>query len=70
MKLHMEHQKGRYLKELKESLGMDAVIADYRDLFDEFDHVGEDKARGIARRWIDESEGIWDFFQSPVGVLR
>jgi len=50
----------RYLKELKESLGMDAVILDYRDLFKGFDVVEEDKAREIARRWIGESEGVKD----------
>ncbi|MGC9359833.1 MAG: hypothetical protein ACP5G7_05565 [Anaerolineae bacterium] len=50
----------KYLHQLNEALGIDAVIADYRDLFDAFDGIAGSEAEGIARRWIDEAEAVKD----------
>ncbi|MCK4416886.1 MAG: hypothetical protein KAV99_01810 [Candidatus Latescibacteria bacterium] len=51
-----------YLQKLKESLGMSAVIVDYRDLFKECLKAEEEKARKIAEKWMEE--------QSPTKAIR
>jgi hypothetical protein len=50
----------KYLHQLRETLGIDAVIADYRDLFDALDGIAGSEAEGIARQWIDEAEAVKD----------
>ena len=51
-----------YLQKLKESLGMTAVIVNYRDLFKEYLKAEEEKARKIAEKWMEE--------QSPTKAIR
>lgn len=51
-----------YLQKLKESLGISAVIVDYRDLFKEYLKMEEEKARKIAEKWMKE--------QSPTKAIR
>ncbi len=43
-----------YLQRLKETLGIDVVIVDYRDLFKEYGRIEEDEAKEIAAKWIAE----------------
>jgi hypothetical protein len=43
-----------FLKRLKENLGMDVEIMDYRDFFKEYDKIPGKEARAVAKRWIDE----------------
>ncbi len=51
-----------YLQRLKELLGIDVVIVDYRDLFKEYTKIGEAEAKEIATRWLDE--------QSPTNAIK
>ena len=49
-----------YLKKLKEYLGIEVVILDYRDLFNEYEKIEEKEAKEIAELWIKESKGMLD----------
>jgi len=51
-----------YLQRLKELLGIDAIIVDYRDLFEEYTKTGEAEAKEIATRWLNE--------QSPTNAIK
>ena len=41
-----------FLNRLKQYLGMDVVILDYRDFFKEYEGISEKEAKTIAKKWI------------------
>jgi L-fucose isomerase-like protein len=45
-----------YLKKLKESLGIDVEIVDYRDVFRLYQKINADEAKNIAHKWMTEQE--------------
>jgi L-fucose isomerase-like protein len=45
-----------YLQELKESTGIEVVIADYRDLFKVYQDIDLNQAKSIAEKWVKEAK--------------
>lgn len=43
-----------FLHRLKQNLGMDVVILDYRDFFKEYEGISEKEAKALAQKWIAE----------------
>jgi hypothetical protein len=45
-----------YLEELKVRMGMDVIIEDYRNLFRQYKQADSDKAKKLAKRWIEQQK--------------